>query len=97
MSLRIVSSSKVSTGTPGRGKPVLISTNPPGLADLSEGMKDVCAPLVSDDEVPLIDVDESRSGAGRGRVDACDIYMLADSTSSKVEGGASDIEGLERK
>jgi hypothetical protein len=100
MSLRIVSSSEVSTGTPGRGKPVLISTNPPGLADSGEGIKDVGGRSELDDEVPLIvgfDVGESRSEVGRGRVDACGMYMLAGSTSSKVEGWTCDREGLQGK
>jgi hypothetical protein len=63
-------------------------------------MKDVGARSVSDDEVPLIvgfDVDESRSGAGRGRVDACGMYMLTGSTSSKVEGWTCDRKGLQGK
>jgi hypothetical protein len=98
MSLRIVSSSGVSSGTPGRGEPVLISTNPPGMAGSDESMKDPGSHFASGDEVPLIvgfDVGESRAAAEHGRVDACGMYMFGGSTSTEVEGGASDIEVIE--
>jgi hypothetical protein len=89
MSLRIVSSSVVSSGTPRRGEPTLISTNPPGLASLGESMKDPGSHFASGDRVPLIvgfDVGESRAGAEHGRVDACGMYVFGGSTSTEVEG-----------
>jgi hypothetical protein len=77
---------------------VLISTNPPGLADSSESMKDGGRRSASDEEVPLImilNVGHSRSWAERGRVDAGVMYVLGDSTSAEMERGTSDMEGVE--
>jgi hypothetical protein len=61
-------------------------------------MKDPGSHFASGDEVPLIvafDVGESRAGAEHGRVDACGMYMFGGSTSTEIEGGASDIEVIE--
>jgi hypothetical protein len=79
---------------------VLISTNPPGLADSSESMKEGGRRSASDEEVPLIvilNVGHSRSWAERRRVDACGMYTFGGSTSTGVEGWESAMDGVEGK
>jgi hypothetical protein len=82
------------------GESVLISTIPAGLAGSGEGMRDAGGLSAADDEVPLIfnlDVDESRPGPRRGRVDACGGYMVDGNTSTKVEVGTFNAEGARGK
>jgi hypothetical protein len=78
----------------------MISTNPPGLAGSGKSTKDGGGRSAADDEVPpivILNVGESRSRWGDGRVDACVMHMLVGSTSTEVKGGISNIKGVEGK